>query len=463
MRAGVRSLANTGVLLVCLLLTTAVLLPAIAQQRSLSRASACAMNLKKIGLAIHNYHSAYKRMPAGCGGSSSGESLEKSNQGRLGSLVALLPFISEQKLWEAISNPYTNTESGQQFPKMGPVPWYNANAYKPWSQAPLGYSCPDRPGQKPVVKEKIVYTLDSKAGVFGLMTNYVACYGDGTFNVGVPYDETQASSLHARSTNRGAFQTGEPLKFRDFLDGLSNTILYSETRSSVRSEADSAITKNVVGLSKNPSLCLAAAKAPQVKWWPFGRGARWCDGELALTGFQTVLPPNSPSCTSENGIHDAIASASSYHSGGVHVLLADGAVVFITDSIDAGDPTAPGVSNAEGYGRPGTESPYGLWGALGTRAMKETIESVGVKPMAATSDTTTDNKRGTPAGDFRGWTSKDGSVSLNARLLRIIDKKTIELEDTSGVVHQVPLNSLSDSDMFLAVTSELMKKEGIDN
>ena len=59
--------------------------------------------------------------------------------------------------------------------------------------------------------------------------------------------------------------------------------------------------------------------------------------------------------------------------------MGDGAVVFITDSIEAGDLRAPmvwvnGLNAGPPSDLPGSESPYGLWGALGTRANKETIE-----------------------------------------------------------------------------------------
>ena len=55
--------------------------------------------------------------------------------------------------------------------------------------------------------------------------------------------------------------------------------------------------------------------------------------------------------------------------------MADGAVVFITDSIEAGDSTNGTVRRSRtGNRAPGSQSPYGLWGALGTKASKETIE-----------------------------------------------------------------------------------------
>ena len=66
---------------------------------------------------------------------------------------------------------------------------------------------------------------------------------------------------------------------------------------------------------------------------------------------------------------------SSRHVGGAHVLMADGAVVFITDSIEAGARNQGDVwRNGTGNRAPGSQSPHGLWGALGTRASAETIE-----------------------------------------------------------------------------------------
>ena len=57
------------------------------------------------------------------------------------------------------------------------------------------------------------------------------------------------------------------------------------------------------------------------------------------------------------------------------ILMADGAVIFITDSIESGDQNIGTVRRSRtGPRAPGSESPYGLWGAMGTRAAKETIQ-----------------------------------------------------------------------------------------
>ena len=103
------------------------------------------------------------------------------------------------------------------------------------------------------------------------------------------------------------------------------------------------------------------------------RGFRWADSNFTNTVFHTILPPNAPLCTSHAN-EGSVMTASSRHQGGAHVLMGDGAVVFITDSIEAGDGRQPVVTRRAWATLKGSKSPFGLWGALGTRASKETVE-----------------------------------------------------------------------------------------
>ncbi len=95
-----------------------------------------------------------------------------------------------------------------------------------------------------------------------------------------------------------------------------------------------------------------------------------------------MLPPNGPNCNTGNndGNHPGIIStAGSRHTGGAHILMGDGAVIFMTDSVESGDPELPTVCVQRSgtifpiTGLPGSKSGYGLWGALGTRDSSETI------------------------------------------------------------------------------------------
>ncbi len=98
-------------------------------------------------------------------------------------------------------------------------------------------------------------------------------------------------------------------------------------------------------------------------------GERWM--AIQDNFFNTVLPPNGPNVCAANANNNCnnniMLTAASYHQGGCHVLMTDGAVRFVTDNIEAGDKNVGVNLNADS----GRESPRGLWGALGSRAGAE--------------------------------------------------------------------------------------------
>lgn len=165
---------------------------------------------------------------------------------------------------------------------------------------------------------------------------------------------------------------------RDAQDGTSNTIAMAEMVAASSTNGPGIIAKTVLPAgSASPAAC-AALWNPTTKSYPAGaytsepaRAYRWADGAGSFTAFSTATRPNSASCFSNGGgtsYCDGIYSAESRHSGGVQVLMADGAVRFISDNIDAGNQAAilPAVSTS-------SASPYGVWGALGTRASGEVV------------------------------------------------------------------------------------------
>jgi prepilin-type N-terminal cleavage/methylation domain-containing protein len=378
-----------------------LLLPAVQAAREAARRMSCSNNFKQIGLALHNYHSAYKQIPRHGGGTlpwvgsfAPGPWFRPSSFGnrfRLSSLVAMTPFIEQQALWEQISNPnQERTDGGIQnppWPAMGPTP--DRIQYVPWVNEIPTFRCPSDPG-------------------FGLpalgRTNYASCLGDSMWLLHVaPYTNnrtriTNGRSRHARAAHRGFFKPHQDARFRDVMDGLSNTIAMGEI---ITDLLDGDIRGNGVAtnggnsgpfgfaaLRNNPSLCqdngYINPERPRF-WLPqwqqrnrrnFARGFRWASSYPLMSGITTILPPNRETCGRYNALGTTlVAPPSSRHQGGAHVLMGDGAVVFITDSIEAGDSRAPMVwLNGTGDATPGAPSPYGLWGALGTRASSETID-----------------------------------------------------------------------------------------
>jgi prepilin-type processing-associated H-X9-DG protein len=97
-------------------------------------------------------------------------------------------------------------------------------------------------------------------------------------------------------------------------------------------------------------------------------GGRWTDGAHNFTAFFTAVPPNFPRCAREDNSNNNCPPASSYHTSGANIAMMDGSVRFVSDSIDAGNPTdAMSLANATG------PSIRGVWGAMGTIAGRESI------------------------------------------------------------------------------------------
>jgi len=98
------------------------------------------------------------------------------------------------------------------------------------------------------------------------------------------------------------------------------------------------------------------------------RGLSWADGRPHSVGFQTILPPNSPSCNeglANPGWSHGYYSASSNHTGGVNVSMGDGSVQFISSTINCARTGTDG-QNYNGWTQPSGASPFGVWGALGS-------------------------------------------------------------------------------------------------
>ena len=393
--------SSNGFTLVELLVVIAIigvlvglLLPAVQAAREAARRMSCSNNFKQIGLGIHNYHSAFKQLPIHGGGTIGDEvsepvgfldrnnSEDTFNDSRLSMLVGLLPFVEQQALWEQISNPST---VGGTWNAMGPSP--DHIEYEPWATDVPTLRCPSDPGR----------------GLPSLgRTNYGACMGDSTwFSQTLTHGEADATgeeSLHAeheRAAKRGMFSLFNTTRFRDTLDGLANTVAMGEmitylgdndVRAGTLDQPDSMIGGNdgsAVTIRDNPGFCQKDVDPARPRFWRVPierpeetRGYRWASASPLFSGTFTILPPNREVCGRENPLATAnISTMSSQHQGGCHILMGDGAVKFVTDSIEAGNSNAPSVwRGGTGNNAPGSMSPYGLWGSLGTRASKEVME-----------------------------------------------------------------------------------------
>ncbi len=384
-----------------------LLLPSVQSAREAARRTSCANNFMQIGLAVHTYHSAFKQLPTPLSGTEGSTVKGQDNDRRLSYLVPLLPFLDCPGAWDAIHRPlprdyrviedweigmmttidesegetYAEGEDASAQPPWvvgGPEPF--TATYYPWTIEPPMYRCPSDPGVGTPAMGR---------------TNYAACLGDGVMcadsgplkEVNGRFTRDPDLAAQTEAAMRGMFVPRMVMRLGDATDGLAQTIMLGEIATDL---GDHCIrTRPAAGpgaevLRDNPNWVrendLIDTERPQ--FWqtstsklattpPFGRGFRWADGMPLYTGCNTILPPNSEVVLRDDRDDCwGILPTSSRHQGGANVCFGDGSIRFITDEIDAGDPSQPTVYLGSSNG-PGSPSPYGLWGALGTRAAGE--------------------------------------------------------------------------------------------
>ncbi|MCA8992725.1 MAG: DUF1559 domain-containing protein [Planctomycetaceae bacterium] len=324
----------------------ALLLPAVQQAREAARRSQCKNNLKQLGLAIHNYHDVYKTVPMASGrdGGPGGR--------RQSGFVGMLPYIDQAPLYNLIANGGTraSVNGSTNYNGFSFVPWDN-NHKAVVTQIPM-LLCPsdsDTTAQNPRKK-----------------ANYAFSRGDTCWDHSPNWNGNGGRGIRGFFVGGHNNGNGGTRRFRDVTDGLSNTIAMSEKVKAKNGSIyvrDGVIARGPAQSSyrNNPAICLSQVDAQGRYTVGVGRwaGTRWMDGAPSFTGITTILGPNKPSCTDPGGDQrDGVHEPSSRHVGGVQVLMGDGAVRFISENIDSGNPASANVISGP--------SPFGVWGALGS-------------------------------------------------------------------------------------------------
>ncbi len=337
----------------------ALLLPAVQQAREAARRTQCKNNLKQLGLAVHNYEETHKVVVPG-----SLHNWEATTVGgqRQSAFVMMLPFMDQAPL-------YNISQAGGVEASVNGTQNYAGNAFHPWdgnhrlNRATVpGLLCPSDGDT----------AADSWLG--SGRTNYMTCRGDGAWDNNPGWNGNGGRGL------RGFFVGGGgpagKRRFADVTDGLSNTICISERikakeGSTTIKGGSISTTISQATYRDNPAACLATVSnvgGPGTYTGGVGNwaGLRWSDGTTAFTGCTTILGPNKASCTQPGDDHDGVFEPTSHHTGGVQCLMGDGAVRFISENIDTGNPSSPNPMGT-------TRSPFGLWGALGSIRGGETV------------------------------------------------------------------------------------------
>ncbi len=350
-----------------------LLLPAVQAAREAARRMQCTNNLKQLGIGLHNYHDINNYFPAMRNGSTKNSVIAagetEQNFGLVGFQIPLLPFCEQQQRFDAYVN-YGKTK----YPKSGQWPSYTSKN-TPGLTGEIPYlSCPSD-----------AEVMNQYSGV--IKSSYPGSFGDAIYAC---YEGNQNSRGFFGGGQARAETVNEKPLYRDIsciIDGTSNTIAISETVT-----ASAGNTKNIKGNVAwgvagtgtsgfpTPSECMAVIDTANPRFFKddyvnpsasgASRGFIFSDGRPSVNTFHTALPPNSPGCSRNTAFSagtGGIMSASSNHSGGVNCLLADGSVRFVSETIDVGS-----ITSATDPNNKAIESPFGVWGAMGSIAGGET-------------------------------------------------------------------------------------------
>lgn len=291
----------------------ALLLPAVQAAREAARRMSCTNNLKQIGVALHNFHSAHKKLPVGSPSKTCPDYPSIPDwQYRWGPLAMLSPFMEQYNAYDALN---------MEVPLYGHTGIYKGPGFgvHPDNQGPVGTPigflfCPtDR-------MEKVQEDYGA--------TNYLPCWGRGA----------PTSSGTAAFDTDGSFRQTHAVRFADITDGTSNTAAFSESLLSLSGSGHTLTDDNkdqvMVSLrSGTLSEQVCSQLGSNVSTY---RGARWVDGFVLYTAYYHWLPPNSeiPDCGVVSPIRSLWIAARSRHPGGVNVALCDGSVRFVSETIE---------------------------------------------------------------------------------------------------------------------------------
>ncbi len=298
----------------------ALLLPAVQQAREAARRAQCKNNLKQLGLALHNYHDSHSVLPPGR------LVTQVDGSGHCFAAYAhLLPFLDQAPLYNQIdfnSNPDVGF----------------ANAIPVSTNLPV-LLCPSDPF---IILQPATATAPASA-----VHNY-------PLNTGTTHPISTRNASGTPVT--GIFFENSCVRFRDVTDGLSNTVCISET---LRSQLGGPTTWDGVSptngfvltqgndnaitgpeLTNYASQCHGAGLLLQQT-----RGSKWLYGAPGHSMYNHLRGPNDRDIDCRGGIPhsnktDALwrtlshnVTTHSRHTGGVHALLCDGSVRFVSENI----------------------------------------------------------------------------------------------------------------------------------
>jgi prepilin-type processing-associated H-X9-DG protein len=304
----------------------ALLLPAVQAAREAARRTSCSNNVHNIGLACINYHDAHQHLPISISqwaedwnrahtkwlGPPDGKMHPKNGgpgyNGK-GFLVDILPLMEHAALHDAITQALRASTGTKSFFITGPAAGGGMGhpSIRAMLERQLSWlACPSDPSAQPSTQQ---WGWDFSDRVTTATTSYKGCLGDSVIGAGTGGDEGpfpdfgSKPDCHNTVECNGLIWRGtyfHPISIRKVTDGTSKTFLVGE----------SVVEQDY----------LSAA---------FYADHSWASCGIPLNFFV----PNATYETKANWWREA-RGFKSLHPGGVHFVMADGSVHFVSEGID---------------------------------------------------------------------------------------------------------------------------------
>ncbi|MDA1164197.1 MAG: DUF1559 domain-containing protein [Planctomycetota bacterium] len=318
------------VVIAIIAILVALLLPAVQQAREAARRAQCKGNLKQIGIAMHNYHDVFARLPngvtnAGCKGGGAPHTTALNHTAWL----ALLPYLDQAPLFETFD---LNCATGGMRRDAPPVCGWaagNPNFDKGLHSTKLSILlCPSDDGQDVLENHGDVNHWNATNHA---RTNYGLNAGSHSNGWGcnaywsVRYNET--GSLPNGATGvpaRGPFGFNGAARFADIKDGTSNVILVGERRTSGPLHTGNHTLPIWAGYRHHGTFI---ANHPNINPLHVNNIRYHINGAHCLPGVVGAT------CAVDDLRHHHNV-ASSIHVGGAHFLYGDGTVRFLNETMD---------------------------------------------------------------------------------------------------------------------------------